>query len=111
MVVHGTIADELHLGDAGDGLEVGVEDGLLGLAGLVVAVAVALGGGVEGLGEGVLLLGGELDVAEEQRGVLWAEAAAAATTTSASVMRKTTVIVRARGGDDDVPCREAPRSP
>lgn len=70
VVVDGAVADELDLGDARDGLEVGVEDGFGGVAGFVVAVAVVLGGGVEGFGEGVLLLGGELGVAEEERRVL-----------------------------------------
>lgn len=49
VVVDCAVADELDLRDAGDGLEVGVEDGFLGAFGFVVAVAVALGGGVESL--------------------------------------------------------------
>ena len=42
VVVDNTVADKLDLGDAGDSLEIGVEDRLLGLAGLVVTVAVVL---------------------------------------------------------------------
>ena len=49
VVVDGAVADELDLRDARDRLEVWVEDGLCGGLGLVVAVAVGLGGGVERL--------------------------------------------------------------
>ena len=49
VVVDGAVADELDLGDARDGLEVWVEDGLVVGLGLVVAVAVGLGGGIERL--------------------------------------------------------------
>ena len=42
VVVHHAIADELDLGYGRDGLEVGVEDRLLGFASLVVSMAVAL---------------------------------------------------------------------
>ena len=47
MVADGAVANELYLRDAWDGLEVWMEDGLLGGLGLVVAVAVGLGGGVK----------------------------------------------------------------
>lgn len=49
VVVDCAVADELDLGDAGDGFEVGVEDGFLSAFGLVVAVAVALRSGVKSL--------------------------------------------------------------
>jgi len=42
VVVHHSITYELDLGYRRDGLEVGVEDGLLGFASLVVSMAVAL---------------------------------------------------------------------
>ena len=40
VVVHGAVADELHLGHARDRLEVWMEDGLFGRLGLVVPVPV-----------------------------------------------------------------------
>ena len=49
MVADGAVANELYLRDAWDGLEVWMKDGLLGGLGLVVAVAVGLGGGVKHL--------------------------------------------------------------
>jgi hypothetical protein len=55
VVVHNAIADELYLGYGRDGLEVGVENGLLGFAGLVVSMTIALGLRVE-----CLEIGGEL---------------------------------------------------
>lgn len=49
VVVHRSIADELHLRDARDGLKVGMENRLLLRTGLVVAVTVALASRVKGL--------------------------------------------------------------
>lgn len=49
VVVDCAVADELDLGDARDGFEVGVEDGFLGASGLVVTVAIVLRGRVKGL--------------------------------------------------------------
>ena len=43
VVVYGPVADELDLRDSRDGFEIGVEDGFLGAARLVVPVAVAFG--------------------------------------------------------------------
>ena len=40
VVVDGAVADELHLRDAGDGLQVGVKNGFLRFASLVVSVTV-----------------------------------------------------------------------
>lgn len=70
MVVDGAVSDELDLGLTWNGLQVGVQDGPLGLAGLVVPVTVALARGVESLGQRVLLLRSEVDVAEKQGVVL-----------------------------------------
>ena len=50
VVVDHTVADELDLGDTGDGLEIGVENGFLGRLGLVVAVPIRLCIRVECLG-------------------------------------------------------------
>lgn len=47
VVIHGPVADELDLRDTADGFQIGMEDGLLGLAGLIVTVAVILRGWVE----------------------------------------------------------------
>lgn len=49
VVVDDTIADELHLGLAGDGLEIWMENGLLRALRLVVPMSVTLGSGIEGL--------------------------------------------------------------
>ena len=49
VVVDGAIANELHLRNAGDCLQVGVEDALLLSLSLLVPMAIALGRGVEGL--------------------------------------------------------------
>lgn len=95
MVVHGPVSDKLDLGDAGNGLQVGVKNGFLGFASLVVSVTVRFGGRVEGLSTGarvwvylasgmmetkitnlcecILLLWGEVDVAEEKGVVLCME--------------------------------------
>lgn len=51
VVVHCAVTDELDLRDTRDGLEVGMEDGLLRLPGFVVAMTVRLGGRVEGLSD------------------------------------------------------------
>lgn len=42
VVVYCAIADKLYLGDAGNGLEIWVENGLLGAFSLVVPVSIAL---------------------------------------------------------------------
>ena len=47
VVVYSSVADELDLGYSRDGFEIGVEDGFLGAARLVVPVAVAFGLRVE----------------------------------------------------------------
>lgn len=70
VVVDGAVADELDLRLTRNGFQVGVQDGPLGLAGLVVSVTVALARGVEGLCQRVLLLWSEVDVAEKQSIVL-----------------------------------------
>lgn len=49
VVVDGAIADELHLRDTWDGLEIRVEDRLLCVTGLVIAMAIVLRAGVKGL--------------------------------------------------------------
>jgi hypothetical protein len=49
MIVNCAVPDELNLRDARNGLEVGVENGLLRLACLVIAVPVVLRGGIEQL--------------------------------------------------------------
>ena len=40
VVVDGAVADELHLGHAGDGLEVWMEDGLCGGLGFIIAMSI-----------------------------------------------------------------------
>jgi len=50
VIVHCAVPDELHLWHMRNGLEIGMEDGLLRFACLVVAVTVRFGGGVERLG-------------------------------------------------------------
>ena len=49
VVIHGPIANQLNLGDTGDGLEVGMEDGLLLALGLLITMTVTLRSRVEGL--------------------------------------------------------------
>ena len=49
VIIHGSVADELDLRDTADGFQIRMEDGLLGLAGLIVAVTVILRGWVESL--------------------------------------------------------------
>jgi hypothetical protein len=50
----GAVANELYLRDAWDGLEVWMKDGLFGGLGLVVALAVGLGGACGGIDSGEL---------------------------------------------------------
>jgi hypothetical protein len=40
VVVDGAVADELHLGHAGDRLEVWMEDGLCGRLGFIIAMSI-----------------------------------------------------------------------
>ena len=88
VVVDGAIADELNLGDAGNRLEIWMEDRLLRLARLVIPVTIALGlwierlySGSEGvqmtqlveitdLCESILLLWSDDDVWEQESAVL-----------------------------------------
>lgn len=50
MVVYCPITDKLDLGHAGDGFEVGMEDGCFGGLGFVVTVSIGFGCRVKGLG-------------------------------------------------------------
>lgn len=68
---HFAVPDELDLRLVRDRLEVRVEDGRLGVARLVVAVAVSLGGGVERVRDLELLLRGQVEVFEQQDRVLY----------------------------------------
>jgi hypothetical protein len=52
MVIHHAISNELDLRDVRDCLEIGVKDGFLGIACLVVTVAVAIRLWVESLSQG-----------------------------------------------------------
>lgn len=49
VIVHCAVPDELYLWYTRNSLEIRVEDGILRFAGLVVAMTVRLGGGVERL--------------------------------------------------------------
>ena len=70
VVVHHAISDELDLRLARDRLQVRMKDRLLRLAGLVVPVSVVLRRWIERLRQEILLLGGQLGIAEEQCRVL-----------------------------------------
>ena len=59
VIINGAVSDELDLRDARDGLEIGMENRLLGVARLVVSVAIALGLRVKGL-----CMAGECEILE-----------------------------------------------
>lgn len=72
FVDHGdlAVANQLHLRLMRDSFQVGMQDGRLGIASLVVTMTIGVGFGVERVCHFELLLRRELEVLEQKNGVL-----------------------------------------